>query len=248
MTEQAGSAGSTTPSGDWPKPRGVILDKDGTLFHFAASWNAWTVRVIGLLAGGDDAQSARIAARLQFDLGRGCFHDDSPVIAGTLAEIAELLAPVIPDRDAAALEAFLEAEAATARMVPATDLDAFCQAMEDRGIALGLATNDSEAAARAHLDRAGILHRFAFVAGYDSGHGAKPGPGPLLAGAKALGLDPGQVLMVGDSPHDMAAGHAAGMRTVAVLTGPARAPELGPHAHRVLDDIGALAGWIDSLG
>lgn len=53
--------------------------------------------------------------------------------------------------------------------------------------------------------------------------------------------------MVGDSRHDLEAGRAAGMRTVAVLTGIAKREELEPHADVVLADIGAIPGWISGL-
>ena len=114
--------------------------------------------------------------------------------------------------------------------------------MAARGLHLGVATNDSEHAARAHLRTAGIHDRFAFIAGADSGHGGKPDPGMCLAFAAAVGIAPGQVLMVGDSLHDLHAGRAAGMRTLGVLTGMANAAELAPHADLVLPDIGALSG------
>ena len=55
--------------------------------------------------------------------------------------------------------------------------------------------------------------------GFDSGFGAKPALGPLLAFATAMGLLPDQVVMVGDSPHDLIAGRAARMHTIGVLTG-----------------------------
>jgi phosphoglycolate phosphatase len=53
--------------------------------------------------------------------------------------------------------------------------------------------------------------------------------------------------MVGDSRHDLEAGRAAGMRTVAVLTGIAGAADLAPHADVVLADIGGLPGWLDGI-
>jgi phosphoglycolate phosphatase len=52
--------------------------------------------------------------------------------------------------------------------------------------------------------------------------------------------------MVGDSRHDLAAGRAAGMHTVAVLTGPARDEDLRPFADVVLPDIGHLPEWLAS--
>ena len=65
-----------------------------------------------------------------------------------------------------------------------------------------------------------------------------------LGFADDLGLEPENVIMVGDSTHDMHAGRAAGMRTVAVLTGMATAEELQDFADAVLPDIGHLPDWI----
>ncbi len=47
----------------------------------------------------------------------------------------------------------------------------------------------------------------------------KPGPGMLRAAAAELGLDPARSWMVGDRETDLAAGAAAGCRTVLVRTG-----------------------------
>jgi D-glycero-D-manno-heptose 1,7-bisphosphate phosphatase len=47
----------------------------------------------------------------------------------------------------------------------------------------------------------------------------KPEPGMLRAAAAALGLDPARSWMVGDRETDLAAGAAAGCRTVLVRTG-----------------------------
>ena len=117
------------------------------------------------------------------------------------------------------------------------------------GLRIGIATNDTESAARAQLDRLGLAQRFDYIAGYDSGHGAKPEPGMCLAFAARFALAPGQVVMVGDSAHDMAAGRAAGMQCVGVLSGPAgaaAAAELAPLADALLPDVGALPGWLGS--
>jgi phosphoglycolate phosphatase len=50
--------------------------------------------------------------------------------------------------------------------------------------------------------------------------------------------------MVGDSTHDLIAGRAAGMGTVAVLTGMASTSDLAPFADLVLPDIGHLPAWL----
>jgi phosphoglycolate phosphatase len=69
----------------------------------------------------------------------------------------------------------------------------------------------------------------------------------MLAFAAQTGLDPARIAMIGDSTHDLDAGRAAGMVTVAVLTGPASAESLAPHADVVLPDIGHLPAWLDAL-
>jgi phosphoglycolate phosphatase len=228
--------------------RGIIFDKDGTLFDFRATWGAWARTMIEELSGGDARQADRIAAALGFDPATGNFHPDSPVIADTPDEIAAALLPVLPAANPAALAARMNAVAAETAMAPAVPLPALMGVLAARGLALGLVTNDAEAAARAHLARSGIGDMIGFVAGYDSGHGTKPAPGPLLAFAAQHGFDPSDVLMVGDSRHDLVAGQAAGMRTVAVLTGIAGADDLAPLAEAVLPDIGHLPDWLTRHG
>ena len=217
----------------------ILFDKDGTLFDFQATWSTWADRVLERLCGEDAALRQRAAEALAFDPGRG-FRPESIVIAGTTGEVVETLSAVFPGRD---LTPVLDEISDGTPQVPVPGL-AETLALLGEGRALGVVTNDSEAPARTHLDHAGVLDRFAFVAGYDSGYGAKPDPGPLLAFCEAVGVAPARALMVGDSLHDLRAGRAAGMGTVAVLTGVARAPVLAPHADAVLDDIRGLPAWL----
>ncbi len=223
---------------------GIIFDKDGTLFDFGATWNGWAAGVIDTLSGGDPARARALADAARFDLAAGAFHPDSPVIAGTNREAAECLASALPDASLPEIEAFLMRQAAAAPLAPAVPLAPFLDGLAARDLRLGVMTNDTEAGAHAHLNAAGVADRFHFIAGFDSGHGAKPAPDPLLAFAQAMGLAPDTVLMVGDSLHDLIAGRAAGMRTVGVLTGMAGADELAPMADAVLPDIGHLPAWL----
>lgn len=224
---------------------GIVFDKDGTLFDFRRSWGGWVQGVLAELAT-DPGHAAALADVLGFDPATGDFLADSPVIAASTAEIADVLLPLLPEQDLTRLEARLNRLAGAADMMPAVPLRPLLQALRSRGLRLGVATNDVEASARAHLLAQDVAGFFDLVAGYDSGHGAKPGPGMLLAFAAQTGLNPARVLMVGDSRHDLMAARAAGMRPVAVLTGIAPAADLAPLAEAVLPDIGALPGWIDA--
>ena len=225
---------------------GVVFDKDGTLFDFRQSWGAWTARLLEQIAQ-DQAHAAILAAAIGYYPDRQDFHPDSQVIAATAEEISAALLPHLPGQNQRALVAQLNALAQNAVMAPAVPLRPVLGALRDRGLTLGLATNDTEAPARAHLLAHGVLDLFDFVAGYDSGHGPKPGPGMCLAFARQTGIDPTRAVMVGDSCHDLIAGRAAGMRTVAVLTGIAEAEELRPFADVILPDIGVLGAWIDGV-
>ncbi len=220
--------------------RGLVFDKDGTLYDFQASWGIWAQAVLVELTGEDVALAARLADVMRFDPQSARFHRDSPVIAETNDRIAALLAAHLPDwpGGAMSLADWLAERAARAPMIEATPLRPLLARLGSAGFRLGVATNDFEAVARAHL--AAEVALFDFVAGADSGHGAKPDPGMLLAFAARTGLPPRQVLMVGDSRHDLEAGRAAGMRTLAVLTGVAGEDELAPFADAVCPDIGHL--------
>ena len=113
------------------------------------------------------------------------------------------------------------------------------------GMTLGLATNDSEAPARAHLEarrhprplrlRRRLRQRPRRQA---RGPGCSPPSAPLT------GIPPAACAMIGDSTHDLDSGRAAGMTTIAVLTGLATRADLEPHADVVLPDISALPDWL----
>ena len=224
--------------------RGLVFDKDGTLFDFHATWSVWCDGLIRDLCGPDPAQVARLARRLDFDLDARRFAATSPMIAGTMEVIVDAVREVLPELEEHALRRTILTTSAAARQIEVAPLVPLLDRLAAAGMTLGIATNDSEAPARAHLERAGILDRFAFVAGYDSGHGAKPTPGQLLAFCALTNIPPAECAMIGDSTHDLDSGRAAGMAAVGVLTGLATRADLAPHADVVLDDIGALPAWL----
>jgi phosphoglycolate phosphatase len=181
---------------------------------------------------------------LGYDLERGRFRPESIVIASTTESVAEHLLAVIPGATKDALMARMNERAKDAPQVEAAPLPEVLGRLSGMGFALGVATNDTEGPARAHLRAAGVEEAFGFIAGFDSGWGGKPAPGQLLAFAEALGLEPGDCVMVGDSLHDLHAAQAAGMVGVGVLTGVAGRAELEPAADVVLGSIAELPDWL----
>lgn len=218
----------------------VLFDKDGTLFDFDATWVAWAEKLFVKLSDGDAALAGRLGAAIGFDRDSRRFVPGSPAIAGTPLDVARALAPVL-NCDPHDLLRDINAAAAKVEVVSPVPLRPLLDGLRRAGLGLGVATNDGEAPARAHLASAGVLEAFDFIVGADSGFTPKPHPAMCLGFARAVQRDPRRIAMVGDSLHDLHAARAAGMIPIGVLTGPATRATLEPHAALVLDHIGALA-------
>lgn len=224
--------------------RGLLFDKDGTLFDFQATWGGWAADFVLDLAEGDIVRAEDLAGRLRLDRAARRFEPDSIVIAGTAYDAVNALLPGVPHLGYHRLLERMVEDSKTLEPVQAAPLRPLMERFRAAGIAIGVATNDAESAARAQLAGIGTLEVFDFVVGADSGHGAKPDPGQCLAFCETTGLAPHEVAMIGDSTHDLFAGAAAGMVPVVVLTGPAGHDELASHAAAVLPDIGHLPVWL----
>ena len=70
------------------------------------------------------------------------------------------------------------------------------------------------------LSRAGLLHYFQAVVGFDDTDLHKPDPEPIFTALERICIDePEDVLFVGDSPADICAARNAGCQSVAALWG-----------------------------
>ena len=224
--------------------KGIVFDKDGTLFDFNATWGVWTRSMIAAEAGDDPEKIETLANALGYDYEGGVFWPESIVIAETVDFIAEAMLEHLPDVMKKDLMVRMRKATINVLQVQAAPLWPLLHEIKEMDILIGLATNDAEENARAHLGEADVLDLFDFIAGYDSGFGGKPEPEQLLGFCTTTGLAPEDCIMVGDSAHDLNAGNAAGMRTVGVLTGPAQAYELQPFADVILDSIAELPEWL----
>jgi len=225
--------------------KAIVFDKDGTLVDFQATWGAWSLGLLRDEARGDPDRLRALSDAIGYDIENRVFRADSIVIASTTDLVADRILAHLPGETKSALMARMDARAATAPQVEAAPLRPLLAELRGRGLRLGIATNDTEAPARAHLAAAGVEEMFDFIAGYDSGHGGKPAPGQLVAFAEAVAVDPAHCAMVGDSLHDLHAARAAGMVAVAVLTGIAGHADLAADADVVLASIAELPDWLD---
>ncbi len=224
--------------------KALLFDKDGTLFDFHATWGVWCAGFIADVSEGDAVLAATLAKAMDYDLENSAFLPSSVMITDSMDGIMDAVHSALPHWDRLELTEYVIETGSKAPQSPVTDLGLLLDRFRANGLKIGLATNDNEAPARAHLNSVGILEQFDFVSGCDTGFGAKPEPGMLLGFSDAMGLHPSEVAMVGDSTHDLRAGRAAGMMNIAVLTGPAVTEGLAPYADVVLRDIGEIPEWL----
>ena len=88
------------------------------------------------------------------------------------------------------------------------------------GRRLAIVTSKKHDGAERGLRRCGFDGLFPVVVGADDVERHKPEPEPVLRALELLSVAPDDAVFVGDSPHDLAAGRAAGVRTAAVGWGP----------------------------
>ena len=89
-----------------------------------------------------------------------------------------------------------------------------------RGIVMGIVTSKGDELARRGLELTGLAKYMPVVISADSVTKYKPEPEPTLLALERLGVSADEALMLGDSPHDISSGNAAGVRTIGALWGP----------------------------
>jgi pyrophosphatase PpaX len=110
-----------------------------------------------------------------------------------------------------------------------------------RDVPLGIVTSKTRAATLRGLTHCGYDGLFATLVCADDVQRHKPDPEPVTRALTLMDADPTHTVFVGDSPHDLTAGRAAGVATAAVLWGPFSRQILEPHApdHWIEESVGS---------
>jgi pyrophosphatase PpaX len=85
---------------------------------------------------------------------------------------------------------------------------------------MGIVTSKYHALAYRVLTHVRFIEYFDVIIGGDSIERPKPDPQPVVTALERLGAAPQRAMFVGDSPHDIRSGNAAGVATVAATWGP----------------------------
>jgi phosphoglycolate phosphatase len=224
--------------------RGILFDKDGTIIDYRRTWLPINREAALHVAGGDKALADELLRLGGHDPATEQVTPGSPLAAGDCLDIAEAFAAHPAVAPAAELVADIERIFCSGGARHSALIDgarATLVDLKERGLRLGLATNDSTAGLHASLAGHDVLDLFEFAAGCDSGFGSKPDPRMAHGFCRALGLEVREVAVVGDAVHDLAMGRAAGVGlTVGVLSGTSERADLEGYADLILASINDL--------
>ena len=114
------------------------------------------------------------------------------------------------------------------------------------GHELGIVTSKSEALAMRGLAHVGLARFMDTVVGCDSSTRHKPDPEPVQIALHRLDCAPENAVFVGDSVHDILAGNAAGVTTLAATWGAFKKADLEPgEPDFYLEHISELSAFLD---
>jgi len=196
---------------------------------------------------GGTVESVRAIRGILFDMDGVVVHQrlDFPAIkreifGDTEGFILERMA-TLPPVERVRAEAILGRHEAAAALSadPMDGIHSFLAWMDTRGLRRGLVTRNSRKSVELVLGRLG----FAFdVVITREDAPPKPAPDPVWAACRGLGVEPPEVLFVGDFEFDMLSGRRAGARTVLLRNGTITG---SAHADLTVDSLAELREWIE---
>ena len=120
--------------------------------------------------------------------------------------------------------------------------------LSNEGHPLAIVTSKASAIARRSLAHVGLDQYFDVIVGFDETTRHKPDPEPVNVALARLGVSADHAVFVGDSPHDIQAGRAAGVVTIAATWGPfSRETLASAEPNHFIGCLADLPGVLDRL-
>lgn len=229
--------------------RGILFDKDGTLVDFNKTWFGITMELANMAAQGDETKAKALVEAGGYDWEMQKFRGGSVVAAGTIHDVVDLWHPELTlEEKRQRIRDYDDytVQEGSRRAIGIDGLHATLEALAAKGFILGIATNDSEAGARATADALGLSPLFTAIIGYDSVARAKPHADQLHLFASKTGLPVEAIAMVGDNSHDLEMAHAAGAGlAIGVLSGNSTLDDLAHLSDAILGSIAELPEFLE---
>ena len=221
--------------------KGIVFDKDGVLVDFEKTWINVLVEMARVLSAGDPSLNKSLLDLAGYVKEPEGFLSGSVWAAGTTTDLVEAWGPLLENQSAGQLLEFINVSCLDVEPVALHGVEALQEmflALKAAGFKLGIATNDLVDAAVKTMEVFGLDAHLSLVCGYDSVENPKPAADPVIAFCQVTGLEPKDILVIGDNVHDLEMAQNAKARiAVGVLTGNSSLEELAPHADYVLESV-----------
>jgi HAD superfamily hydrolase (TIGR01509 family) len=190
----------------------VVFDLDGTLVDTAALHIAASHATLRAVLGREVTPEVVLQS-----LGRPLPESAAVLALGAGITNASTLETLVPRLVAAFLNYYTVHQAGMVRPFPGV-LNVL-QTLRERGYALGLLSNKLRSWGQAELKMVRLAPFFDVAIFAEDMPNPKPAPAALQPVLAQLKVSPGEVLLVGDGPADIACARAAGARSAAALWG-----------------------------
>ncbi len=187
----------------------LIFDLDGTLVDTAPDLHAATNHVLGLID-----RPAISMAELRAFVGHGAMNLIERGVAATGDAVDQATLKKLHGN-------FLEyyGDNVADHSVVFDGLLAVLDKAQSRGLKMGVCTNKVEHLSHKLLTELNMMQKFGSLIGGNTLAVMKPDPAPLIEAATRLGVNPKNIMMVGDSETDIRTAQNAGVPVLAVTFG-----------------------------
>jgi phosphoglycolate phosphatase len=231
--------------------KGILFDKDGTLIEFDGLFGNTYSKIMQVHFGHSEEEALAMLVDTGFEPETGTCRGGSPMASEPLGQIVRLWWPHLSEAEhkarARVINENFDREAAQ-KPKPVADLNTVFDQLRAAGYILGVATNDVEAAAFAHMTEIGVVDHFELLIGADSVKAPKPHGNMIKLFCQETGLEPHEIAMVGDNSHDMNEARAGGAGlAIGVLSGNSNMQDLTPLADHVISSVVDLPALLKSF-
>jgi len=233
----------------------IVFDKDGVLIDFDKLWGKRVASAVAALVQRCDGTAGLKSALYR---GLGFEPEKRQVVAGgpfamaSNAELNAIAASVLcryghdlPDAERLVAESFarvMRALPEAGEILPLCDLPELFAQLGRVGIHIAVVTSDDRSSTRATLEHLAVAQSVEILVCGDDSILDKPAPDAIRHISTQTGVDPADMMVVGDTMNDVLMGIAAGVGCcVGVLSGAGDPSALTAHADVLVESIEELS-------